>query len=555
MTRTQELEALLEFDFANAVDALDHFARATPDRLAVLYGETGERFTFGKFSQLTDNFAGNLEKIGINPGDHVGVLSMNPMVSVIAMYGAWKAGAVYAPANYQYAGDLLAYQLSDSRPAVLIVDEALYGEVERIADQLSSSPRIVRAEGLQAGEFAQMLEAARRPQVRVEFDDSASIIYTSGTTGPSKGVVQSHRWLNVYTWMGRRLLTADDVVYNDLPMYHIAGAHITFVRALWAGASVSLWNRFSPNDFWHRINETGCTTAVLLDVMIAWLVNAAPSDSDRHNPLNKVHLQPLPVNHHEFATRFGIDFTTSGFGQSESGLSVIALSEQLPAGEGTPSALYRGLTHDQIRDMFISNGLPVYQGADEIPKGTMGRELPFSEVTVLDEQDRECPPGEVGQLAIRPRIADALFKEYLGKPEATVRAWRNLWFHTGDAATRDADGTFYFVDRIGDRLRVRGENISSFHIEELLIKHPKIQLAAVVAVPPAEGDEDDVVAFVEMVEGAEFDVDEIREHCSNTMPKFMRPREFVAVEQIPRTATNKIEKYKLRDAFLKGASV
>ncbi|MDM7490891.1 AMP-binding protein [Rhodococcus sp. CSLK01-03] len=550
MSKSGDLESLLEFDFATAVDALDHYTRATPDRQAVLYGETGECFSFARFGRLTDNVAGNLASLGVGKGDRIGVLTTDPLVAAITMYGAWKAGAVYAPANFQYTGDLLAYQLNDSAPAVLVVGEDLRSVVADIEDRLVSPPRIITADSFDGGDFAALLRDAPRPEIRVEFSDPANIIYTSGTTGPSKGVVQSHRWLNVYTWIGRQTLTPDDVVYDDLPMYHIAGAHITFARALWAGASVSLWKRFSPKDFWNRIKDTGCTTAILLDVMIPWLVNAEPSDDDRNNPLNKVHLQPLPANHHEFAARFGIDFTTAGFGQSESGLSLLALTEQLPEGQGTPPELYRGLSHAQLRDLFTANDLPVLDGTQTLPKGFMGTALPFTEVTVLDERDRECAPGVVGQLAMRPRLPEALFQEYLGKPEATVKAWRNLWFHTGDAAICDAEGMFYFVDRLGDRLRVRGENISSFHVEEILVRHDSIQLSAVVAVPSQEGDEDDVIAFVELAEGAEYDADAVREHCLRNLPKFMRPREVIPVDQMPRTATNKIEKYKLRNSYL-----
>lgn len=545
-------EKLLEFDFATAVEALDHHASRDPERQAIVYGETGERLTYGRFAELTDHFAGNIAASEVRRGERVSILTTNPLISTIAMFGLWKAGAVYAPVNFQYSGDLLAYQLNDTRPVVLLVDRELSARVDEIADRLEQAPRVVVLDGTDAGEFARLTASADRPDVTVAFDDPANIIYTSGTTGPSKGVVQSHRWINGYTWVGRRTLTRDDVVYNDLPMYHVGGAHFNVVRALWVGASVSLWNRFSPNDFWRRVRETGCTTAVLLDVMTPWLLNAEPAESDRRNPLNKVHMQPLPANHHDFALRFGIDFVTSGFGQSESGNPLVTLIEQTDQGEGTPDELYRGLSHDELKAIFIEHGLLVRRGTDPLPKGIMGKPTPFLEVTILDERDRECPPGVVGQLAMRPRVPSLIFEEYLAKPEATVKACRNLWFHTGDAAVRDEDGVFVYIDRMGDRIRVRGENISGFHIEEMLGKHPAIALAAVVAVPSAEGDEDDIVAFVEIAEGHTFDRDAIDQHCRDTMPKFMWPRDVIPVDQIPRTPTNKIEKYKLRQQLTEG---
>lgn len=547
-----ELESRLEFDFATAVDALDHHAQHDADRLAVLYGETGERFTYAEFAEITDHVAGNLAALGVQQGERVSILTTQPLVSAVLMYALWKAGAVYAPVNFQYTGDLLAYQLNDTAPVVLFVDRAMHERVTDLGDRLGCAPKVVVIDGLRDGELGELVKPAPRPAVHVEFDDPANVIYTSGTTGPSKGVLQSHRWVNQYCWVGRRTLTRDDVVYNDLPMYHVGGAHFNVVRALWTGASVSLWDRFSPNDFWRRVKETGCTTAVLLDVMTPWLLNAEPRDDDRRNPLNKVHMQPLPANHHDFALRFGIDFVTSGFGQSESGNPLVTLTEQTGPGEGTPDDLYRGLTHAELRQVFEDDGLLVLQGTDPMPKGIMGKPTPFLEVAILDERDRICADGVVGQLAMRPRLPSLIHEEYLAKPEATVKAWRNLWFHTGDAAVRDQDGVFTYIDRMGDRIRVRGENISGFHIEEMLVKHPSLALAAVIAVPSGEGEEDDVVAFVEVAEGHTFDRAAIEQHCLDTMPKFMRPRDVIPVEQIPRTPTNKIEKYKLRKQWTEG---
>lgn len=553
---SQELVAELEFDFPTAVDALDHHATRRADHVAIHYGETGEDVTYRELAERTDRIAGNLRRRGVEVGDRVSVLTTNPLAATLLMFGIWKAGAVYAPVNFQYTCDLLAYQLGDTRPVLLAVDAALASTVDAVADRVPELDRVLVdapagfAEGV--ARLEDLLAEADRPDHAVAYDDPANVIYTSGTTGPSKGVVQPHRWVNGYTWVGRLMMTADDVVYNDLPMYHVGGAHFNVCRALWVGATVSLWNRFSPHDFWRRVRSTSCTTAVLLDVMTPWLLNAAPSDEDRAHPLNKVHMQPLPAEHQQFATRFGIDFTTSGFGQSESGASLMTLIEQTRQGEGTPDELYRGHGHEELKRIFREHDLLVVDGADPLPPGIMGRPGPFVEVTVLDERDMPCPPGQVGELVMRPRLPSMLHTEYLAKPEATVKAWRNLWFHTGDAAMIDEDGLFRYVDRLGDRIRVRGENISSFHVEELLVKHPSVQLAAVVAVKGAEGNEDDIAAFVEVADGATFDEAELRRHCEAVMPKFMRPRHVVAVDQIPRTPTNKIEKYKLRQQLVEG---
>jgi crotonobetaine/carnitine-CoA ligase len=294
------------------------------------------------------------------------------------------------------------------------------------------------------------------------------------------------------------------------------------------------------------VRSRGATTAILLDVMIPWLMQAPRTDEDRRNTLNKVHMQPLPLHHSEVARRFGLDFVTAGFGQTESGAPLSVLLEEVPEGEGTPADLWTGRSHEEVRDLAARTGVPFLSGAEVTRKGLMGRPTPFVEATVLDEHDEECAPEQAGQLALRSRLPGLFLREYHGKPEATVAAFRNLWFHTGDAAVRDADGMFWFVDRMGDRMRVRGENLSSFQVEDLLNQHPGIQFCAVFAIPGEEGDEDDVVAYVVPGEGSELTEEAVHAFAAETLPKHMRPRHVRVVADIPRTLTNKVEKYKLK---------
>ena len=261
-------------------------------------------------------------------------------------------------------------------------------------------------------------------------------------------------------------------------------------------------------------------------------------------------MQPLPLRHHEFARRFGIDFVTAGFGQTESGALLWTAIEETVPGEGTPEALYRGLSHAQVHEIAERYGIVVTQGAEASRKGLMGLPMPFVEVTVRDELDEECPVEVGGHLAARPRLPGILFHSYLGKPEATVAAFQNLWFHTGDAAIKGADGMFYFLDRLGDRIRVRGENLSSFQVEDMINQHPQVQMSAVVVIPSREGSEDEVVVFVVPLAGETVAEAAIHDFAARTMPKYMRPAHVRIVAELPRTPTNKVEKYKLRQSIL-----
>lgn len=178
----------------------------------------------------------------------------------------------------------------------------------------------------------------------------------------------------------------------------------------------------------------------------------------------------------------------------------------------------------------------------------MGVPNPLFEVAILDEEDNLLPPGQVGQLAFRPRFPGLLLQEYFRKPEATIKVFRTCWFHTGDACTQldDGSGLYCFVDRMGGFFRVRGENVSSFEVEALITSHDKVRAAAAVPIPAKIGSEEDIAVFVECVEGETLTEDELRDHARRVMPKYMQPAHVRFVPALPVTPTNKIEKYKLK---------
>lgn len=553
----EELTALLQADGATIIEALDGHVTTRPDALAVTYGPTGQQLTYAELSERSDRVAGNLRALGVQPGDVVSVLATDPFASTIWMLGIWKAQAIYGPINFQYTGQLLSYSLDDATPVLLICQDTLVQRVAEVWASVTVRPQVLIAGSapddlpMPAQDAAVLDDPAPRPSdVEIAFHTPCSLIYTSGTTGPSKGVVHPHRWIGQYTWAMRRRLTPEDVVYNDLPMYHVGGAYANVVTALWAGGGVVLWDRFSPTEFWSRIKAGSCTSAIILDVMIPWLLANPESPDDRHNTLNKAHMQPLPVRHREFAQRFGIDSVTAGFGQTESGCPAAMVLEECAPGQGTPDELFRGKTQAQLRSDAEAVGLCVLPAEQATRKAAMGLPVPFFECAVLDEHDQPVAPGVAGHWAVRPKLPYLLYDEYLGKPDKTLEANRNLWFHTGDSAVQDDDGYFYFLDRLGDRIRVRGENISSVHVEEILSGHPQVEVAAVVAVPSPRSDEDEIVAFIQADPDALPTEQSLREYAEANMPKFMRPWQYRFVAELPKTPTNKIEKHKLRAAAL-----
>jgi crotonobetaine/carnitine-CoA ligase len=562
----EESFATLLADGDMVLDRFDACTARHPGKTFLHYGEDDLRLTFAETRARTDRIAAGLASTGVRPGDRVCVFTRNALLSVLSMMAIWRIGAVFAPINFYYKGKLLAYQVRDTAPCAIITDLASAEHFAEIDEEIGPQSFIVHHPrpgdhdhdpasppfaGTRTADLAELeAGAAAAPGVRCGPGDIANIIYTSGTTGPAKGVVQPYRWMNQYSFLPRQFMNADDVIYTDLPMYHVGAAFFAVTRALWHGNTVALWDRFSPTRFWDRICATGATNCILVDVMIPWLMNAPPDRRDRENPLRLVHMQPLPMNHHAVAQRFGIDFFTVGFGQTETGLGFCALIDALPDGGGTPPDLYRGLLPDDVRAASRRMDIMTVRGDAALPKGFMGRASPLLDATVLDDADRPCPDGEAGQLAFRPRFEHLMLKEYFNKPEITAKAFANGWFHTGDAARRMADGSFEFIDRLGGFLRVRGENISSYQIEDLLNGHPSIQAVAVVPVPAAVGDEEDVAVFIELRPGATLSETELHAYAQQVMPRFMQPRHVRFVEALPLTPTNKVEKYKLKQALL-----
>jgi crotonobetaine/carnitine-CoA ligase len=559
----EQVVDLLAVDTEIVTHALDRWAALDGGKQFILDGNSGDRLSFGEVSVSTDTIAAALAARGVTKGQKVSMFLRDPLPQVLWMLAIWKAGAVFCPVNYAYRAELLTYQLDDTQPSVVLTEPSMYGPLMEALHKAAVRPLVVvtgEPDGVEAlGPAVEgvwvLPEAAfrgdhRAPAVEVRYDDPACVIYTSGTTGPAKGVVVSHRWIAQYTWVVRRLTTPDDVIYNDLPLYHVGGALWNVARAAWCGAGVALWDKFSASRFWARIEQSGATAATLMDVMSPWLMSAAPDDEDRSNSLRLVTMQPLPADHQDMSRRFGIDFVLSGFGQTESGHVMAAVIEELPQDQGTPPELYRGLSHEQVRERAETAGLCFIRG-DEVPgKGFMGAPTPYYETLVVDENDRPCPPGTAGQLVLRPKAPSILTSGYLGKPDATVETWRNLWFHTGDAVVRDEDGFWFFVDRMGTRIRRRGENITAYFVEELMRKHPEVEMAAAFGVPSLEGDEDDIVVCVTAVEGRDISGEAVRAWSDEELPKFMRPQHVLVVAEIPTTPTGKIQKFKLRAKFL-----
>jgi crotonobetaine/carnitine-CoA ligase len=551
------------------VNKIEEWVEKTPNKTFFYYGEEDRDLTYKEFNQVANRIAHNLRAMGLKKGDHVSLFLSNPLIIILAMFSLWKIGAVFCPINFLYKGRLLSYQINDTKPKLLITENGREPILNEIRSEIVGLPIIIHRPKKGEHDFRQentnlkldisfkqtsfdelLAGNDSNPDTDLNYWDTASIIYTSGTTGLPKGVVQSFRWLQNYCYYGVKLLHPEDVVYCDLPLYHVGGAFALVGRAAWRGCTVAVWDRFSASHFWSRIKISQASYTLLLDTTMPWLLQADEKPDDRHNTLRRAHMQPLPEYHYQFAKRFGIDFVNVGYGATEIGYVCAAMIDESINGEGTPEELWKGYTGDEMIAVAHRLGMPVVPGNTQIKKGFMGKPCMFHEVSIVGEHDEELGPGEYGQIALRSRLPYVLFNEYLRKPDVTVEAFRNLWFHAGDVAYRDEEGMLYFVDRRGGFIRVRGENISSYQIEDIINSHPKIAVSAVFPVRAEVGLEDDIVVYIVLTLGQELEEKELRGWIEAEMPKYMRPKHIRFIDALPQTPTNKVEKYKLKELFL-----
>ena len=502
--------------------ALFEQAARQGDRPFLLFDEV--RFTYAEALLESRRIAGGLRNLGVSRGDHVAVLMNNHPNMVWTLFALGILGAVAVPVNAAAKGDLLAYFLRHSRSTILIVDHDLVrvelDQAPGIGQVVVNDPSsVLPLRDPENGRSWYSLDSIRMPghadlpHNSARFCDTQLILYTSGTTGPSKGALCTHSQEQTGGLIMAQQLryTPDDVLYTCLPLFHVNALRVTLTAALWSGAAVALARRFSASNFWADIRRFGATEFNALGAMANILIQAPPAPQDADHRLRICNIVPaFPDDKRvEFERRFGVK-VTSLYGSTEMNCPIYAT-------EDTPASKWP----------------------------TCGRVVPPFEMRVVDDDDIELPPGSIGEWLIRSSEPWYAFQGYLDMPAETMGAWRNGWFHTGDRGYVDAEGYWYFVDRKKETVRRRGENISSYEVELSICKHPAVFEAAVVPVASELG-EDDVMVYIVLREGHSLTELELVRFSEERMASFMVPRFVRFIDRLPKTPSEKVEKYLLK---------
>jgi carnitine-CoA ligase len=492
-------------------------------RQAVRHGEKtpfkcgDASWTFADALEQAPRWAGTMRSAGIGAGDRVALVCSNRIEFVQIFLGSAWLGAVTVPINTASRGFLLQHILANCGAKLLCIEFSLLSALDTIDLGSLAFERVyvignadavpargaVRIESL-PGPAAPVLPEKLGP------GDLLAILYTSGTTGLSKGVCCPHAqyfWWGFYT--GRQIgICENDVLHAALPLFH-TNALNSFFQALLFGAQLIVESRFSVSRFWDFLDRSGATITYVLGAMVPMLLSRQPSEAERTHFVRAALAPGVPAHFHaKFTERTGI-ILLDGYGATESNAVI-----------GTDAATRR--------------------------PGYMGRVAQGFEARVVDENDAAIPDGEAGELVLRAQEPFAFAAGYFGMPEQTVGAWRNQWLHTGDRVVRSADGYFRFIDRMKDSIRRRGENISSFEVEQVLLSHPAIAMAAVF---PVRSDlaEDEVMATLVRKDGAAVSEEELIRHCERRMSYFSVPCFIEFADDLPRTESGKIQKFKLRE--------
>jgi len=487
--------------------------------------------SFYQTNKLSNKIANGLLKLGISKGDKVAVYMPNSDDYVITWFGILKMGAVMVPINTAYKMDFLQYIIDSSDSKVLFIAEEYLDRMPSIAKRIPQLKHVIvwtrngSEKFFRHGfNFKKMQsytkfidsQSSSEPGAEITFMDHARLMYTSGTTGRSKGVMRpcAADYSSARNYAEIMDVGPDDVCFTCLPLFHSNAMVMTVYPALIKGAKTVVEEKYSASQFWNWIKDHGVTNFNIVGTISYFLWNTPPVPEEKQHKVELVLGSPAPHDIiQDFMKRFNIKFM-EGYGLTEIGQCTWT----------RPGEPFR--------------------------VGSCGKEAPGYEIKIGNpETDEEVPIGEIGEILVRPRTPNVMLHYYNKMPEKTVQDFRNFWFHTGDAGRMDKDGYIYFVDRVKDYIRRRGENISSFEVEKIVSTYPDVKESAAIGIKADSGGyaEDELMIVIIPKKGKKMDPAKLLKFLEPKMPYFMIPRFIRVVKSLPKTGTQRVQKNKLRE--------
>lgn len=515
------------------VDVLRGHAERSPDRPFLKFG--GNPWVgYGEINARANRVAGGLLARGVGRGESVSVMLPNCEEFLPVWFGILKAGAVMSSINTAYKGDFLSWTINLVEARKLFIADVFLDRLDLIKAELPLLEHVIvldtghpgPAPGVRHESLEELMAAGSESEpdgVVYSWTDDARIMFTSGTTGRSKGVIKQNAadyfsargLLEVVSATAGKSVESlsEDTFFSCLPLFHSNAQVLSGYPALVAGGRVAYVERFSSSQFWQQVIDAEATIFNSIGAVSYFIYNIPPSELDRAHRVHTVFAAPTPKDiYYEFQDRFGIKFI-EGYGLTETGM-----------------ATYMDPTRPPV-------------------PGSIGVSNPGYEVTVVEPgTDRLVPANTPGEIVVDMRIPNIVMRAYYGMPEKTAEDFRNLKLHTGDLGRMDEDGYIYFMDRVKDYIRRRGENVSSMEVERQVSEHPGIREAAAIGVKAGEGaSSEDEIMIVCIPEGEAPDPVELTHWMAERMPYFMVPRYIRFVPSLPKTPTERVQKVQLRE--------
>jgi len=501
-------------------------AGTDPQRPFIFYRD--RTWTWGEFAQTVDAAARVLASRGIGKGDRMGVIARNCDGHVVLLLALARLGAIMVPVNPDYGVEEAKYVLHHAEVSAVAATQDTFDVAQKAAAGLKTPAWFVMLDSA-AGDVPLLDDLIKTaPPTGLPGDVGADltclIVYTSGTTGFPKGAMHSQRSFVTggEAFVQRMYLQDDDRVMVVLPLFHINAMFYSVAGTLAAGASMVIIPKFSATTFWQTAVDTGATTVNIIEAIGSILRTRPRSEFRPEHKIAKVYGVRASMDE-TFKNDFKIPHRIGGYGMTE-----------IPGVTCNP-----------------------FEGPQKLGSmGPIGRHpdpaRPWAQCRVVDEEGRDLPDGEPGELWVKTPI---IMQGYFRDPEQTANTFQDGWFKTGDMVKRDSDGYFYFISRIRDIIRRRGENIAAAELDRVVGEHPAVAEAGTIAVPSEMG-EDEIFVVCAVKPGAKVTAQEIADWCRARLAPQKVPRFVAFVDELPHTPTHKIAKAALRgDVALRSRAV